>query len=659
MTELNKDLERELASVRDSFYIMANRFRNGGIGRNMYRVPPMGMRFNGSIDMRYWYSHNTYVERARFNDREWHGMLQNKYNLHKAVEKCMALARPDDWQQLLLEWPHVSDTDPSRLAYTRDERAGEANRQVITTIGKYITRHFPTLASHHVRDITALFAADHCKQVHTTAEMIYHLGRGPQSCMKWNDMDLDSHPYCCYAPKFGWSMAIREEGGDTVARALVYKDGDVSYFVRSYTKNDNFSHSDTILEAWLNSQNIRKRSDWEGAMLAKVSRGKNTWGTTMYVFPYIDGEIKTVDMADDHMLITPHGEYQCDNTDGTADDNEQRTCDDCGDRENEDDGYWVGIEDDSWVCESCRDNEYTYVAGRRGRHYYLHNDNIIEVNNEYYDPEYVNDNNIVQLHDGEYMDSDNAVYIESEGEYYDCDDCDICCDYNGEYQLVDDCVELHNGEWCLTVDAWQCTHSDEWYICGDDESVLTADGDIIHPDYADECEMPEGYEVQPKTAHMTVTKEVAVEPVPFLPTQMSASPSAPSVRDEVIYDVDGLRVTKNHYMNIDLIRYQASKRVYERELCVAYNAGPLELSLGDYVEARIVANLCEQIANMEAELHRQFFTTHLLNANRSFFQQSMTDMVLHGRSFTHVVYDDVTDGIALTNVAHSTTLIGE
>jgi hypothetical protein len=476
--------------------------------------------------------------------------------------------------------------------------------------------------------------------VHTTAEMIYHLGRGPQSCMKWSDMDLDSHPYACYAPKFGWSMAIREEGGDTVARALVYTPAEGNaYFVRSYTKNDSFSHSDTILEAWLNSQGIRKRSDWDGAKLARVVVGS----FDRVVFPYIDGEVKDVDDCGDYLLITENGEFRCDNTDGTADDTEMRTCDDCGSRESEDDGYWVGINDDSWVCESCRDNEYTYVAGRRGRHYYLHYDNIIEVNDNYYDPEYVSDNNIVQLHDGGYADLDDAVYIESEGEYYDSDDCDICCDHNGEYQLTDNCVELHNGEWCLTVDAWQCTHSDEWYVSGDDDYVTTADGDIIHPDYADECEMPEGYEVQPKTAHMTVTKEVAVEPVPFLPVSMSASPSAPSLRDEVIYDVDGLRVTKNYYMNIDLIRYQASKRVYERELCVAHNALRCDFAHEDGVEARIVANLCEQIANMEDELHRQFFQTEISRRYTAHLQaamqqaapaveQAMTEAVMYGSS---------------------------
>ena len=663
MTEMNKDLERELFEVKRNFDIMAMMLRSGRVDRTAYRVPPMGMTFRDGMEMRWWYQSEAYTARTKLTGRDWHANLQLKYNLHKAVTKCMALARPADWQQLLLEWPHVSDTDPSRLAYTRDERAGEADRKVITTIGKYITRHFPTLASHHVRDITALFASDQCKQVHTIAEMLYHLHRGPKSCMVWgDDIDIASHPYACYDPRLGWSMAVREEGGDTVARALVYKpaEGD-AYFVRSYTKNDNFSHSDTILEAWLNSQGIKKHSDWVGAKLARVVVGS----FDRVVFPYIDGEIKTVDECDDYLLITPHGEYQCDNTDGTADDTCNRTCDDCGDRENEDDGYWVGINDDSWVCEHCRDNEYTYVYGRRGRQSYVHNDNTVEVGCQYYDQEYVGDNNIVQTADGEYMDLDDAVYIESTGDWYDSDDSDVCCDYNGEWQLRDNCVELHNGELCLTTDAWECSHSGDWYVCGDDESELTADGEVIHPDYADECVMPDDYEAPVVAAPVAPVAEVAVEPVPFPPSSMSASPSAPSLRDEVIYDVDGLRVTKCAYMYIDLIRYQASKRVYERELCVAHNALRCDFAHEDGVEARIVANLCEQIANMEAELRReamQRFNEHIsahMNSQRyqTFFQQSMTDMVLRGHSITHIVHDEI--GVQLTNVAHQTTLIGE
>ena len=43
--------------------------------------------------------------------------------LHPAIEKVIVgyCYRPRDWHQLLLEWPHRSETDPNRLAYTQSE----------------------------------------------------------------------------------------------------------------------------------------------------------------------------------------------------------------------------------------------------------------------------------------------------------------------------------------------------------------------------------------------------------------------------------------------------------------------------------------------------------------------------------------------------------
>ena len=89
--------------------------------------------------------------------RPWFERERCRYALHPAVLRMMRAYRPDDWQQLLLEWPHKSATDPNRLAYTRDERSGEADRQVITTIGKYLRRHFSHAPDEMIRDITAQY----------------------------------------------------------------------------------------------------------------------------------------------------------------------------------------------------------------------------------------------------------------------------------------------------------------------------------------------------------------------------------------------------------------------------------------------------------------------------------------------------------------------
>ena len=82
--------------------------------------------------------------------RPWFRNQYGKYRIHGAIWDMMMQYRPDDWHQLMLEWPHKAETDPSRLAYTRDERAGEADRQTVTSIGKYLTRHFPDAPDHKI-----------------------------------------------------------------------------------------------------------------------------------------------------------------------------------------------------------------------------------------------------------------------------------------------------------------------------------------------------------------------------------------------------------------------------------------------------------------------------------------------------------------------------
>lgn len=524
MTEMTKEFASELEAVRMNFRKAAAILQYGVYETVLKRATPWGFFVTKSV-----------VEVVP--PRKWHRALQRKFELHGVINKCMELARPADWQQLLLEWPHKAETDPTRLAYTRDERAGEADRQTITTIGKYITRHFPTLAAHQVRDMTALYASDQCKIVNTTAQMLHHLADGPKSCMLWDSLqtgNLDDHPYACYAPELGWSMAVRIEEGHTAARALLYTDGDVTWFVRSYTKHDTFSHSDTILEAWLGSKGINKRSDWEGACLAHIVK-PNRHGARQIVVPYLDGDYKdvVVDKRADgttYLTIVERGEYTCDNTDGTADDSSV-TCEDCGDSFSEDDGYWVGMRKDVRVCDSCYNNNYILVTGRNGSEYSIHTDcSYVEVDGTYYDADYLSDNHICRLHNDEYCDLDDAVYIESADEYYREDDDAVCYDnYNSRYELTDNCVCLHDGSYCLQDDAWQCEHSGKWYA-SDEDSVDTTCGMTVHPDHADEYELDDEEDEEDEddnddepvpaptpapVEQVQEVKEVAPAPIPF------------------------------------------------------------------------------------------------------------------------------------------------
>jgi hypothetical protein len=347
----------------------------------------------------------------------------------------------------------------------------------MTTVGKYLTRHFSTLPDHAIRDLAALSGKGECKIVRTSAEMIYHLERGPRSCMQWgSDTDPDYHPYQTYAPKYGWGMAVRVVAGATVGRALIMEDGDDNkYFVRSYLRNDTgYSGRDDILEAWLKDKGYEHRGGWEeGTKLRFIEDDGNNCG---FIAPYIDGCNQTVTVSrtgsESFLRIDDSGEYECDNTDGDADCANRVECTSCGHWMDEGDGYWAGYHEDSIICSSC-ENDYRVGRGRNGREYRFHEDDAIyvESQDQYYHQEYLDDNNIVELDNGDYEHTDNTIEIH--GNYYTQDDERIC--------LFQD-----TQEWGMCEDGWQCAESCDWYT--DETEYVEVNDEKYHPSRAPETE---------------------------------------------------------------------------------------------------------------------------------------------------------------------------
>ncbi|CAB4155109.1 hypothetical protein UFOVP654_75 [uncultured Caudovirales phage] len=425
------------------------------------------------------------LTRVLYKSRDWHRREQicAGYDMHPAIQHAIYEADPANWHLLVLEWPHASDEGKHKIAYTRDERSGEANRQVVTTVGKYMTRHFPSIPSDVIRDIAAKYAQGVAKFVYTTIEMVDVIENGPSSCMsKSRDrFPDDRHPYEAYAPEFGWHMAVYSEGGNYTGRALCNE----KYFVRSYRADtgSSYSSTDDRLEAWLRSEGYTKTNNWSGYQLKKISVRGNNCG---YLAPYLDGDAKYVT---DGFYITDDdsdAQWEFDQTDGDADTISGETCADCDDRIRDGDGYWTGVHEDCYVCERCLNNHYTSVYGRNGNTYYLHDGNsIIYVGDEYYDADYLTDNDIVELENGDYVHSDDATYVDRLSEHHLSDDC-VHCEHSDEYELARDCVELADGEWAHEDDAWCCDHSGKYYL-NDDEDIRyeTECGKTVHIDYAD------------------------------------------------------------------------------------------------------------------------------------------------------------------------------
>ena len=417
---------------------------------------------------------------AKRDARYWIIREMDSYPVHSVIHAAIKLARPYDWHQLLLEHPHVSQGDRSRIAYTQNEIKGQKNIQTVTSVGKYLNRHFP-LPDHTIRDLVARHgSAARYQFVHTTAEMIYHLHKGPGSCMVWRDDrgircsdGVSRHPYEAYDPKYGWHMAVRIEGDETVGRALCMTqpiDGK-KYYVRTYARpsNGGYSETDNGMENWLAEQGYVKENYWEdGERLAYHETSDH------FLAPFLDGGEKrvTIDVGAKAIVIDGDGEYLCDQTGGcpTDDSGDYFDCEDCGDRTPDDDGYWIGRGEDTRVCESCLNNDYTYVYGRRGNQYYVHNDNVayVDSQSESYDVDYLDDNEIVELNNGEYAPLDEAVEIN--GDWYHIEDERICrTEDTDEFLLVND-------------GCWQCEESGNWYT--DSIDFVEVDGKKYHINYA-------------------------------------------------------------------------------------------------------------------------------------------------------------------------------
>jgi len=338
------------------------------------------------------------------------------------------------------------------------------------------------MPDHELRDIVARHSySGSIEIVDYLPNMIEAVMNGPSSCMTRHfnircDDGEQRHPYAVYDPALGWSMAVRVENGKILGRCLLYTDPETQYkcFVRSYKRNpDERSHSgvDEAIEAYLKSIGFEKRGGWPED--AKLSYYKLSGNSNEFLAPYIDGDERQVDIYSDmYLTISPNGEYCCDNTDGRCG-APLCSCEDCGAAiYDEDDQYCVGRGEDTTVCPRCFD-EYTYVYGRRGYQYYVHNDYIVEADGEYYDEDYLDDNSIVELEDGGYTHSDNATFIESADAWYPSDSDEICYAADTEqYELKEDC--------------WLCAESGDWYTDAVDH--VEVGGEWYHPDHAPESQ---------------------------------------------------------------------------------------------------------------------------------------------------------------------------
>ena len=205
-----------------------------------------------------------------YGPRRWWLSLNESFDLHPVIRNIVEkhCVRPADWQLLLLEWPHVSIEDDSKIAYTRNEENGQdflrngSARQTKTTIGKYLSRHWPHVPDHIRRDWAGVFGVSQFDIWDTKEGIISSVELGPQSCMKSSygsipfltsdnetllqyhagtanaaEVPWHRHPYFVYNPEYGWRAAVRYASGKpTVSKNWVA--GTVATQVKAYVYDD-------------------------------------------------------------------------------------------------------------------------------------------------------------------------------------------------------------------------------------------------------------------------------------------------------------------------------------------------------------------------------------------------------------------------------------
>ena len=383
--------------------------------------------------------------------RVWYRRERDRASMHPTIVKMLNTPEQaqylTDWREMVLEYPHVADTDATKIAYTESEAKGVADRQTVTTLGKYIKRHAPDMPDHVLRDMVMLSVAE-VVLVHDLQGMIDAVQNGPRSCMQGG---FSTHPYSVYDPQYGWHMAVRRESGDIVGRCLCLEHNDRKLFVRSYRTNEGgYSQSDEGMNAWLEERGYIHADGWpNGAKLAAI------WEGSALVLPYIDGDNSRCDARDGYLRLDDCGEYEGDNTNGYASGPEDRcTCDDCGDLYDEDDGTHTGYHEDHHVCDDCAEG-YTYAYGRNGSLYYVPNDDTVYVDGENYHTDYLDRNGIVySKFGGEYYLQDECTQIDGSGDWVHNDDLH-------RHDFV--CLDEDDGIYGMRDDCWQCAASAFWY----------------------------------------------------------------------------------------------------------------------------------------------------------------------------------------------------
>jgi hypothetical protein len=403
--------------------------------------------------------------KEHFKNNEWQYIEWVKYGLNDN-DKLKRLQNLFSLHQI-----HYSLMSPMLIAYYPNLEHFRSGREVRTKLGKYLTQFKEEiqLTDLEIKSITEAHTARVQAQQGWEVRFIestdgagwvniYGQGERFNSCM------TNSKAVQVYAhEKSVLKLAYMLEGGSVIARAIVRTQnnwddtGDASKgYIRVYPDPNGHAEGRFMLDT-LKNLGYEKQTNLNGCLLLGVPHENED---DVFMTPYIDygnGGSQTADPENidgKTYLVIGDGEYDLANTGGWTSNVETWNCDECGEDVDEDDIEYV--EDaDRHVCQHCLGNDYTYVYGRNGDQYYVHSDNAIYASDEYYDSNYLSENDIYPCeasddyyHIDDLVNTSMGFIHESYAKRLDYEDKD-----GNNYAHEDDIHELSNGKLCHSNDA--------------------------------------------------------------------------------------------------------------------------------------------------------------------------------------------------------------
>lgn len=350
---------------------------------------------------------------------------------------------------LASEWPHIPETK-DRIGYWRAPDHAATNRVTVAKLGSYLTRHFPLIPGHEIEKMVQTYRGTDRKVVIIDAPNIVSVmlaitaANTAVSCMTKGGWPEERHPYRVFEdPKNGWAMVCMYDGGIPTARCLVNN----KKFIRIYgscTKGEYSKPDDPMLRSWLEKNGYEQIAGWDGFNI-KAIKVNNA-----YLGPYLDGSCDNGKL-NGSIINLCNGPISFGNVNGYASYEDH-------------DGQMMGTNGD-WIDE----NEAVELA----------NGDIVHRGSAYY----------VESEDGYYSESE-VISINGEWELLEnYTEVIYLNSYNSRrtrWILTNEAQELANGDYVHTDDAVVDELNDEWIAIWD--AVQANDGTTMHKDYLDQYE---------------------------------------------------------------------------------------------------------------------------------------------------------------------------